>query len=51
MASLDDQLLAHHISTIKHGAELGQSVIPYLNEMKAIIRKKVAGFDSGKRGL
>ena len=49
MASLNDQLLMHHISTIKHGAGLGQSVIPYLNEMKATIRKKVAGFDAEKR--
>lgn len=49
MASLNDQLLGHQINTIKHGAELGQSVIPYLNEMKAIIRKKVAGFDAEKR--
>lgn len=48
-SSLNDQLLAHQISTIKHAAELGQSVVPYLNEMKAIIRKKVAGFDSEKR--
>lgn len=49
MASLNDQILAHHINTIKHGAELGQSVIPYLSEMKAIIRKKVSGFDAEKR--
>ena len=49
MPALSDELLAHQINTIKHGAELGQSVIPYLNEMKAIIRKKVAGFDSEKR--
>jgi len=49
MASLNDTLLAHQISTIKHAAGLGQSVIPYLNEMKAIIRKKVAGFDAEKR--
>ncbi len=49
MASLNDSLLAHQINTIKHGAELGKSVIPYLNEMKAIIRKKVAGFDSDTR--
>ena len=48
-SSLNDQLLAHQIATIKHSAELGQSVVPYLNEMKAIIRKKVAGFDSEKR--
>lgn len=48
-SSLNDQLLAHQIATIKHTAELGQSVVPYLNEMKAIIRKKVAGFDSEKR--
>ena len=49
MPALSDELLAHQINTIKHGAELGQSVIPYLNEMKAIIRKKVAGFDAEKR--
>ena len=49
MESLNDALLAHQIATIKHAAELGQSVVPYLNEMKAIIRKKVAGFDSEKR--
>lgn len=49
MESLNDQLMSHQIATIKHAAELGQSVIPYLNEMKAIIRKKVAGFDSEKR--
>jgi len=48
-SSLNNQLLAHQISTIKHAAGLGQSVIPYLNEMKAIIRKKVAGFDAEKR--
>lgn len=46
---LSDELLMHQINTIKHGAELGRSVIPYLNEMKAIIRKKVAGFDAEKR--
>lgn len=49
MPALSDELLAHQINTIKHGAELGQSVTPYLNEMKAIIRKKVAGFDAEKR--
>jgi SPP1 gp7 family putative phage head morphogenesis protein len=48
-SSLNDILLAHQISTIKHAAGLGQSVVPYLNEMKAIIRKKVAGFDAEKR--
>ena len=48
-SSLNDQLLAHQIATIKHAAELGKSVVPYLNEMKAIILKKVAGFDSEKR--
>ena len=48
-SSLNDQLLAHQIATIKHAAELGQSVVPYLNEMKSIIRKKVAGFDAEKR--
>ena len=49
MPALSDELIAHQINTIKYGAELGQSVIPYLNEMKAIIRKKVAGFDAEKR--
>lgn len=49
MAALDDELLAHHISTVKHGSELGASVKPYLNEMKAIIRKEVASFDSEAR--
>ena len=48
-SSLNDALLMHQIATIKHAAELGKSVVPYLNEMKAIIRKKVAGFDSEKR--
>lgn len=47
--SLDDELLAHHISVIKHGAELGESVQPYLREMKAIIRREVSGFDAEKR--
>ena len=37
MESLNDALLAHQIATIKHAAELGQSVVPYLNEVKAII--------------
>jgi len=49
MAALNDQLLAHHIATIKRGAGLGNQVDPYLAEMKAIIRKQVAGFDSEKR--
>lgn len=49
MAALDDELLAHHISTIKHGSALGASVTPYLREMKAIIRKEVAAFDSEAR--
>lgn len=47
--SLDSELLAHHISTIKFGAELGASSDAYLREMKAIVRKAVAGFDSDKR--
>ena len=49
MAALNDQLLAHHIATIKRGAGLGNQVEPYLAEMKAIIRKHVAGFDAEKR--
>ena len=47
--NLNDALLAQQIATIKHATELGQSVVPYLNEMKSIIRKKVAGFDSENR--
>ena len=43
MPALSDELLAHQISTIKHGAELGKSVIPYLNEMKAA-DKRVASY-------
>ena len=46
---LNDELLAHHISTVKHGAEVGNTVKPYLDAMKAIVRKSVAGFDSDKR--
>lgn len=46
---LNDELLAHHISTVKYGAEVGNTVKPYLDEMKAIVRKSVAGFDSDKR--
>lgn len=47
--SLDSELLAHHISTIKFGAELGASSDAYLREMKSIVRNAVAGFDSEKR--
>ena len=46
---LTDELLAHHISTVRHGAAVGRSVNPYLDEMKKIIRKAVAGFDSDRR--
>lgn len=46
---LNDELLAHHISTVKHGAEVGNTVKPYLDAMKSIVRKSVAGFDSDKR--
>ena len=49
MAALNDELLSHHIATIKRGAGLGNQVEPYLAEMKAIIRKQVAGFDAEKR--
>lgn len=49
MAALNDELLSHHIATIKRGAGLGNQVEPYLADMKAIIRKQVAGFDSEKR--
>ena len=46
---LNDQLLAHHTNTLKLGVGFGNSVNPYLDEMRAIIRKRVAGFDSEKR--
>ncbi len=46
---LNDELLAHHINTLKLAAQAGQSVRPYVNEMKAIVRKAVAGFDSDVR--
>lgn len=47
--ALNDQLLAHHINTLKLAANAGKTVNPYLDEMKQIIRKSVAGFDSDKR--
>jgi len=46
---LNDELLAHHINTLKLAANAGKTVNPYLDEMKQIIRKSVAGFDSDKR--
>ena len=46
---LNDQLLAHHTNTLKLGVGFGNSVNPYLDGMRAIIRKRVAGFDSEKR--
>lgn len=49
MAALNDELLYHHIATIKRGAGLGNQVEPYLAEMKAIISKQAAGFDFEKR--
>lgn len=49
MKTLNDQLLAHHINTIKRGAGLGASVNPYLDEMRAIIKRRVLGFDEEKR--
>ena len=47
--ALDDELLAHHITTIKHAAALGWTAEPYIEAMKDAIRKKVSGFDSDKR--
>ncbi len=49
MPTLDDQLLAHQINSIKHGAAIGRSVRSYLDEIKQVIRKRVAGFDSDTR--
>jgi SPP1 gp7 family putative phage head morphogenesis protein len=49
MKPLNDQLLAHHTNTLKLGVGFGNSVNPYIDEMRAIIRKRVAGFDSEKR--
>lgn len=49
MPALNDELLSHHIATIKRGAGLGNQAEPYMAEMKAIIRKQVAGFDAEKR--
>ncbi len=49
MPTLDDELLAHQINSIKHGAAIGRSVRSYLDEIKQIIRKRVAGFDSDTR--
>ncbi len=49
MPTLDDQLLAHQINSIKHGAAIGRSVRSYLEEIKQVIRKRVAGFDSDTR--
>jgi len=46
---LNDELLAHHISTLKHGAAVGNAAKPYVEAMKAIVRKRVAGFDSERR--
>lgn len=46
---LNDELLSHHISTLKHGTAVGNAAKPYVEAMKAIVRKRVAGFDSEKR--
>ena len=47
--SLNDELLSHHIATLKRASGLGNSVSPYLDRMKTLVRKAVAGFDSDKR--
>lgn len=49
MATMDDELLAHHIATLKRAAGVGQSVNPYLDRMRAIIRRRVSGFDAERR--
>lgn len=49
MKTLNDQLLAHHINTIKRGAGLGASVNQYLDEMRAIIKRRVLSFDEERR--
>ena len=47
--SLDSELLAHQIASLKMAAGLGQSVTPYLDAIKKIIRKEVSGFDAETR--
>lgn len=49
MSTMNDELLAHHVTTIKHANSVGGSVGDYLDTMKAIVRKRVAGFDSERR--
>ena len=47
--SLESELLAHQIASLKMAAGLGQSVTPYLDAIKKIIRKEVSGFDAETR--
>ena len=47
--SLESELLAHQIASLKMATGLGQSVTPYLDTIKKIIRKEVSGFDAETR--
>ena len=47
--SLESELLAHQIASLKMAAGLGQSVTPYHEAIKKIIRKEVSGFDAETR--
>lgn len=49
MPNLNDELLMHHISTLRRAAGVGSSSKPHIAEMKRIVRKAVAGFDSDRR--
>lgn len=46
---MENELLAHQITTVKHGVALGKQSEEYIAAMKAIVRKRVSGFDAEKR--
>ena len=46
---LSDELLAHQINTLKLATGVGNTATPYVDLMKKVVRKRVAGFDSEKR--
>ena len=47
--AMNDELLAHHIATIKLGNDLGNQAGQYVAEMRRIVRERVAGFDAETR--
>lgn len=47
--SLQSELLAHHIATIKRAAGMSLDANVYLDEMRAIIKRRVLGFDEEAR--